>query len=62
MTPWRRVQLRLVRLPAALGAEQGVVDLKDALFGAVSAVGLLVLLPGDREPVEDVDGQPPVQA
>src|SRR5919108_4649831 len=28
-TPWRRIQLRLVRLPAALGGEHGVVDGKD---------------------------------
>ena len=44
----------MVRLPAALGGEHGVVDLKDALFGAIAAVGLFVLLPDAGELVEDV--------
>jgi hypothetical protein len=53
-TPWRRIRHRLVRLPAALGGEHGVVDRKNALFGAVAAVGLLVLLPDDGELIEDI--------
>jgi hypothetical protein len=44
----------LVRLAVALGGEHGVVDRKDALFGAVAAVSLLVLLPDDGELVEDI--------
>jgi hypothetical protein len=54
MTPCRRIQLRLVRLTAVLIGEHGIVDLKDALSGAVVAVDLLILLPDDGELVEDI--------
>jgi hypothetical protein len=37
-----------------LGGEHGILDLKDALFGAVAAVGLLILLPDDGKLVEDI--------
>jgi hypothetical protein len=49
-----RIQRDLIGPPAALGGEHGVVELKDALFGTVSAMGLLVLLPDDGELVEDI--------
>jgi hypothetical protein len=52
--PWRWVERRLVRSATALGSEHGIVERKDALFGTVAAVGLLVFLPDDGELVEDI--------
>ena len=53
-TPWERVERCLVWSATALGGEHGVVDLKNALFGAVAAMGLFVFLPDNRELVEDI--------
>jgi hypothetical protein len=53
-TPWRRVERCLVRSATALGGKHGIIEFEDALFGAIAAMGVLILLPDDRELVEDV--------
>ena len=43
----------MVRLAEALSGQHGVVDFEDPLLGPVAAVGFFILLPDQRELVED---------